>query len=75
MMKKVKATYSKDSKNYHMFALDHRKRIVGRIYVLMGETIPDVLKIYLKTDGGLEREKVQPTKGAGAKRRTLKTNN
>jgi hypothetical protein len=56
-MKKVTAVYSRDSKNYHMFSFDHKKRIVGRIYVLMGDKIPDVLKIYLETNGEIEREK------------------
>ena len=73
MMKKVRATYSKDSKNYHMFTLDHRKRIVGRIYVLMGETIPNVLKIYLETNGEIEEQK-EPDDAAKKGRRSLKSN-
>jgi len=69
MMKKVKATYSRDSKNYHMFSFDHKKRIVGRIYVLMGEKIPDVLRINLETNGELEEQKeVETSKSMVGKR-------
>ncbi len=71
MMKKVKATYSRDSENYHVFSIEHKKRIVGRIYVLMGEKIPDVLKIYLDTNGEIEeRKETQSSKIPDAKRRS-----
>ena len=56
-MKKIaKANYKGDSKNYHKFSIDQKRGITGSIYVLKGEEIPDIVKIYLKTPGEKEKE-------------------
>ncbi len=77
-MKTVNAVYKRDSKNYHVFSFDHKKRIVGKVYVLMGEKVPDVLKIYLESKGMIEEQKEAETKAINSelgKRQSLKTGN
>ena len=53
----ITATYSRDSKNYHVFPIDESQPVKGSVYVLMGSEIPDPVVIHLRTRAEAEAEK------------------
>ena len=54
MKKRLNVNYKRDSKNYHVFSFK-KKKIIATIYILKGEQVPEIVKIYLKVPG--EKEK------------------
>ncbi len=60
MKKEVTAIFDRDTKNKHRFIIQEAEGITGTVYVLKDQKIPDIVKVYLKTKGELEKEISRP---------------
>lgn len=55
MKEKLSATYSRDTKRFHLYLIDEGQEIAGSIYVPKDSEIPEVLTIELRV-----KEAAQP---------------
>ena len=56
MEKELKATYDSDSKRYHRFLIDEGQGLTGTIYVPKEGTVPDSVRIRLRTKAEAEHK-------------------
>jgi hypothetical protein len=60
MKKEVIAIFDRDTKNKHRFLIQEKEDITGTVYIRKDQKVPDIVKVFLKTKGELEKESSQP---------------